>query len=178
MSTVRIWDLNSDYNAISVKRMTEKLSPDLQPAGPLTIRTARKKGFLIRKGKGKTLSNTLRKAIHHYLQQDDYVIFVADSNSPPLTHLQPQTSDSLIRHVEQVVQDNIFDGKVFLARGIQELKAWLPIVHKSLASRSTKWQEEWNSAVALFHDAFANTPENEVARDLDETLAEVRRERT
>ncbi|MDE0186127.1 MAG: hypothetical protein OXP71_11865 [Candidatus Poribacteria bacterium] len=178
MSTVRIWDLNSDYDAISVKRMTEKLSPDLQPAGPLTIRTAHKKGFLIRKGKGKTLSNTLRKAIHHYLEQDDYVIFVADSNSPTQTHPQPRASAYLINHIDQVVRDNIFDGKVFLARGVQELKAGLPIVHKFLGSRSSKWQEEWNSAVAPFHDAFANTPEDEVVQNLDETLAEVRRERT
>lgn len=176
MSTVRIWDLNSDYDAISVKRMTEKLPPDLQAVGPLSIRTAQKKGFLIRKGK--SLSNTLRQAIQLYLQQDDYVIFVADSHSPPQNHQQPRVSDSLISHVEQVVKDNIFDGKVFLARGVQELKAWLPIVHKFLGSRSAKWQEEWNSAVAPFHDAFANTLEDEVARDLDDTLAEVRRERT
>ena len=175
MSTVRIWDLNPDYDAISVKRMSEKLFTDFQH-GPLSIQTADKKGFLTRKGK--SLSNTLRKAIQLYLQQDDYVIFVADSNSPPLTHLQPQTSDSLISHVEQVVQDNIFDGKVFLARSVHELNAWLPIVQNSDEGDSTAWQKEWNSAVASFHDAFANTPEDEVVQDLDETLAEVRRERT
>lgn len=176
MSTVRIWDLNLDYDAISVKRMTEKLSPDLQPVGPQSIRTAQKKGFLIRKGR--SLNNTLRKAIQLYLQQDDYVIFVADPNSPPQTHQQPRVPDSLIGHVEQVVKDNIFDGKVFLARSVQELNAWLPITLKSFEGNSTAWQKEWNSAVASFHDAFSNTPEDEVARDLDETLAEVRRERT
>ena len=175
MSTVRIWDLNSDYDAMSVKRMTEEFLADSQP-GPLSVQTTDKKAFLIRKGR--SLSNTLRKAIQHYLQQDDYVIFVADSNSPPLTQRQPQESDSLIHHINQVVQDNIFDGKVFLARGVQELTAWLPIVHKSRAGDSTKWQEEWNSVITSFHDAFANTPEDEVVRDLDETLAEVRRERT
>lgn len=175
MSTVRIWDLNSNHDAISVKRMTEESLTDSQP-GRLSIQTTDKKAFLIRKGK--SLRNSLRKAIRHYLQQDDYVIFVADSNSPPLTHQQPQESDSLIHHIDQVVQDNIFDGKVFLARGVQELTAWLPIVHKSLAGRSTKWQKEWNSVITSFHDAFANTPEDEVVRDLDETLAEVRRERT
>lgn len=174
MSTVRIWDLNSNYDATSVKRMTDEFLPHLQ-LRPLSVYTTAKKGFLIRKGK--SLSNTLRKAIHHYLQQDDYVIFVADSNSPPQTHQQPRASDYLINHIDQVVRDNIFDGKVFLARGVPELKAWLPIVHKFLGSRSAKWQEEWNSAVAPFHHAFANTPEDEVVQDLDETLAEVRRER-
>jgi len=176
MSTVRIWDLNSDYDAISVKRMTEKLPPDLQPVGPLSIRTAQKKGFLIRNGKA--LSNTLRQAIQLYLQQDDYVIFVADSHSPPQKHQQPRVADSLISHVEQVVKDNIFDGKVFLARSVHELNAWLPIVQKSCEGDSTAWQKEWNSVVTSFHDAFANSTEDEVARDLDETLGEVRRERT
>ena len=57
----------------------------------------------------------------------------------------------------------------------RKLKSWLPIVHKSLEGGSTTWQEEWNSIVASFHDAFSGTPEDEVARDLDETLAEVRR---
>ena len=175
MSTVRIWDLNSNHDAMSVKRMTEKFLADSQP-GPLSVQTTDKKAFLNRKGK--SVSDALRKATKHYLLQDDYVIFVTDSNSPPLTHQQPQESDSLIHHIEQVVQDNIFDGKVFLARGVQELTAWLPIVHKSLAGRSTKWQEEWSSVITSFHDAFANTPQDEVARDLDETLAEVRRERT
>ena len=176
MSTVRIWDLNSDYDTISVKHMTEKFSTDLQPAGPLSIRTAYKKGFLIRKGK--SVSKTLRKAIHYYLQQDDFVIFVADFNSPPRNRLQLQVSDSLIHHIEQVVQNKIFGDKVFLARSVQELNAWLPIVQKSLTGRSMKWQEEWNSVITSFHGAFANTPEDEVARDLDETLAEVRRDRT
>lgn len=174
MSTIRIWDLNPDYDAISVKRMSEKFSTDFQH-GPLSIQTADKKGFLIRKGK--SLSNTLRQAIQLYLQQDDYVIFVVNSHSPPQTDQQPRVSDSLIGHVEQVVQDNIFDGKVFLARSVQELNAWLPIVHKSLAWSSMKWQDEWDSVIASFHDAFANTPEDEAARDLDGTLAEVRRER-
>ena len=53
-----------------------------------------------------------------------------------------------------------------------------PSDQKSHEGDPTAWQKEWNSVVAYFHDAFANTPEDEVARDLDETLAEVRRERT
>ncbi len=175
MSTIRIWAVNSDHDAKSVKRLAEKFLTDSQP-GHLSIQTADKKAFLVRKGK--SLSNALRKATQHYLNQDERVIFVADSRSPMQTHQQPQDSDSLIHHIEQVVHDNIFDGKAFLAQGVQELKAWLPIVHKSLEGGSTTWQEEWNSIVASFHDAFADTPEDEVARDLDETLAEVRRERT
>ena len=175
MSTVRIWAVKSDREAKAVRSVANKLVTDWQLSN-LSIQSAGRISSLVRKGI--SLSDALRKATQHYLKQDDYVIFVADSNSPPLTHQQPQESDSLIHHIDQVVQDNIFDGKVFLARSVQELTAWLPIVHKSLAGRSTKWQEEWNSVITSFHDAFANTPQDEVARDLDETLAEVRSERT
>ena len=174
MRTVRIWAVNSDYDAKSVKRVADKFLADWQPAH-LSFQTADKKAFLVRKGK--SLSDALRKATLHYLKQDERVIFVADSRSPMPTHQQPQESDSLIYHIEQVVHDEIFDGKAFLAQGVQELEAWLPIVHKSLAGSSTTWQGEWNSIVASFHDAFSDTPEDEVARDLDEALAEVRLER-
>lgn len=177
MSIVRIWDLNPHFDANAVKRTAYQVIRDSQ-LDNLFIQTVDKKAFLIRKGKGKTLSNTLRQAIQFFLQQDDYVIFVADPNSPPQTHQQPQVPDSLISHVEKVVKDNIFDGKVFLARGVHELNSWLPIVQKSGEGDSTVWQKEWNSVVAPFHDAFANTPEDEVVQDLDETLAEVRRDRT
>ena len=175
MSTIRIWAVNSDHDAKSVKRLAEKFLTDSQP-GHLSIQTADKKAFLVRKGK--SLSDALRKATQHYLKQDERVIFVTDSITRMPAHQQPQESDALIYHTEQVVRDNIFDGKVFLARGVHELKVWLPIVHKSLEGGSTTWQEEWNCIVASFHDAFADTPEEEVVRDLDETLAEVRREQT
>ncbi len=175
MSTVRIWDLNPHFDANAVKRTAYQVVRDSQ-LDNLFIQTVDKKAFLIRKGKA--LSNTLRQAIQLYLQQDDYVIFVADSHSPPQTDQQPRVSDSLISHVAQVVKDNIFDGRVFLARSVQELNAWLPITQKSFEGNSTAWQKEWNNIVTSFHDAFANTPENEVARDLDATLEEVRRERT
>ena len=40
------------------------------------------------------------------------------------------------------------------------------------------WQEEWDDIVAQFHDAFANTPEEEVVlQDIEEVLAEVRQQR-
>jgi GTP-dependent phosphoenolpyruvate carboxykinase len=50
-------------------------------------------------------------------------------------------------------------------------------LRKSLEMDSTTWQEEWENIVAYFHNAFADTPEDEVERDLDAALAEVRHER-
>ena len=47
-------------------------------------------------------------------------------------------------------------------------------LRKSLETDPTTWREEWESIVAHFHDAFADTPKDEVVRDLDAALAEVR----
>ena len=175
MSSVRIWAVKSDHDAKMVKCLADKLVTDSR-LGNLSIRTADKKAFLNRNGK--SLSDTLKKATQYYIEQDDCVIFVADLGPPMPTHQRPRESDSLIHHIEQIADDNRFAGKVFLAQGVQELKAWLPVACKSLGIDSTAWQEKWDSVVAPFHDAFANTPEEEVVRDLEEALAEVRRERT
>ena len=175
MSTVRIWAVKSDHDAKMVKRLADRLVTDSR-LGNLSIRTADKKAFLNRNGK--SLSDTLKKAIRHYLQQDDCVIFVADLGPPMPTHQQPKELDSLSDHIEQIVDDDRFAGRVFLAQGVQELKAWLSVVCKSLGIDSTAWQEEWDSVIGQFHDAFADTPEEEVMRDLEEALAEVRRERS
>ena len=174
MSSVRIWAVKSDHDYKMVKRLAEKLLTDSR-LGNLSVRTADRKAFLNRNGK--SVNDTLKKATQHYLEQDDRVIFVADLGPPMPIHQQQQDSDSLIRHVEQIVDDDRFVGRVFLAQGVHELKAWLSVVCKSLGIDSKAWQEEWDSVIAQFHDAFADTPEEEVMRDLEEALAEVRRER-
>ena len=171
MSSVRIWAVKSDHDYKMVKRLADKLLTDSR-LGNLSIRTADKKAFLNRNGK--SLSDTLRKAVQHYLEQDDCVIFVADLGPPMPTRQQHQESDSLIHHVQQIVDDDRFAGRAFLAQGVQELKAWLPVACKSLDVDLTAWQEAWDSAVAPFHRAFADTSEAEVMQDLEEALAEVR----
>lgn len=176
MSSVRIWAVKSDHDYKMVKRLADKLVTDSR-LGDLSVRTADRKAFLKRNGKDDAVGNTLEKATQHYLEQDDCVIFVADLGPPMPIHQQQQKSDSLIHHVERIIDDERFAGRVFLALGVQELKMWLSVVCKSLRIDSTAWQEEWDSVVAQLHDAFADTPEEEVARDLEEALAEVRRER-
>ena len=47
-----------------------------------------------------------------------------------------------------------------------------------LETDSDVWQEKWEKISAHFHEAFANTPEDEVKRDFDAALGEVRRERS
>ena len=47
-------------------------------------------------------------------------------------------------------------------------------LRKSLETAPTTWKAEWESVVAPFHNAFADTPEDEVEKDFDVALAEVR----
>ncbi len=47
-------------------------------------------------------------------------------------------------------------------------------LRKSLETDSTTWKEEWEGIVAHFHNAFADTSEDEVEKDLEATLAEIR----
>ena len=49
-------------------------------------------------------------------------------------------------------------------------------LRKSLEVDPRTWRKELESIVAHLHDAFAYTPEDEVVRDLDAVLAEVRHE--
>ena len=176
MPTVRIWTLEPDHDAKAIKRLANKLVTDLQ-LDSLSLQIADKKALLKYTKENDSLSNTLTMATQHCLQKDDCVIFVVDPSPPIPIHQRPEKSDSLIHLIEQIVDDDRFSGRVFLVQGAQELKAWLPVVCKSLGIDLTAWQEKWDSVVAPFHEAFADTPEEEVARDLEETLAEVRRER-
>ena len=72
----------------------------------------------------------------------------------------------------------------------------MPEVPEDKSAKATQWQsiisrfqteveserkrlrEEWDRAIAYFHNAFADIPEEEVRHHFEEALAEVRRERT
>jgi hypothetical protein len=62
-------------------------------------------------------------------------------------------------------------------RGIEEAKKNL-LIRKNQEMQPNSRNTRWRKAIAKFHDAFANTPEEEVERDLMEALAEVRREKS
>ena len=146
MPTVRIWTLEPDHDVKAIECLANKLVTDLQ-LDNLSIQTADQKAFLKYDRCNDALSDALTMATQHCLQEDDCVIFVVDP-SPPIPIHQQQKLDSLIHHVEQIIDDDRFAGRVFLAQGVQELKAWLPVVCKSLGLDLTVWQEEWDSVVA------------------------------
>ena len=175
MPSVRIWTLELDHDPKAIGRLANKLVTDLQ-LDSLSIQIADKNAFLKYAKENDSLSDTLTMVTRHCLQKDDCLIFVVDPSPPIPIHQRGEKSDSLIHHVEQIVDDDRFVGKVFLAQGVQELKAWLRVACKSLGLDLTVWQEKWDRVVTPFHEAFADTPEEEVRRDIEEALAEVRRE--
>ncbi len=138
MPTVRIWTLESDYDAKAVRCLANKLVTHLQ-LGNLSIQASGKKAVPRGKGAG------LMKATRNYLKQDACVIFVIDSDGPMSTHQRQQEPNSLINQIEQVVNDNSFAGKVFLARAVQELEAWLLIdclgIFCYFASQSPRYRQ-------------------------------------
>lgn len=171
MTVIRIWALGPFYDAETVKFLPDKLAKHLQMSH-LTIRTASNMELPCLNGKELPLS----EAVQHYLEQESCVIFLIDNYSSIDTAQRWREQKSLINQVEQVVSDSRFAGKVFRVHDFHELD--VAAVRKSLGPGLTTWDEEWERVLARFHEGFADTPEEEVLRDLEAALAEVRREQS
>ena len=117
MRTVRIWTLESNYDAKAVRCLAHKLVSYLQ-LGNLAIQT------VWRHPKG---GDALRRATQNFLKQDACVIFVIDKDGPMSDSQRRREPNSLINQIESVVRDNRFVGKAFLAQAVPELEAWLLI---------------------------------------------------
>ena len=126
MPSIRIWILESDYDAKAVKCLADKLVTHLQ-LDHLSIQASGKGAIPRRNRRGESSTGTLRTAVGNYLKQDACVIFVIDSDSPMSTHQRRQEPNSLFNQIDQVVADSSLSGKVFLAQAVQELEAWLLI---------------------------------------------------
>ena len=180
MLSVRVWNLQSDCDAKAV-RFLENEFLRFRQLGQLAVRTTGRSALRKCHRKGTPITDSLRKAIRHYLKQDDYIIFVIDSDQRGQLE-----SKSLVDQIRRVVKDGDFSDKVFFALDIQEngdaiSTQWQSIVSRfrtEVESERKRFREEWDKTIAHFHEIFADTPEEEVIRDFEEALAEVRRERT
>ncbi len=177
MLSVRIWNLQSDCDAKAVKFLENEFLRFRQ-LEYLAIRTAGRNALRRCHKKGTPVRDSLKRAIQHYLKQDDYIIFVVDSD-------QKQELTSLADEIRQIVKDCNLSNKVFFVADIQEGEfaaptQWHRIISRfrtEVESERKRLREEWDRAVAHFHNAFADMPEEEVMRHFEEALAEVRRER-
>ena len=180
MTSIRVWNLESDHDPQVVKFLEDEFV-NFRKLGELTIRTAGRSALRRCHRKGAPLKESLKSAIQYYLAQDDYVIFIVDSDQQHQGESIP-----LADQLRCVVKDYSLSNRVFFAPEVQEYNASTPIQWKSIVSRfhteveseHKRFQEKWDKTMERFHDAFADTPEEEVIRDFEEALAEVRRERT
>ncbi len=179
MISIRIWNLESDRDAKAVKFLENEFLRFRQ-LGDIAIRTAGRSALRKCHKKGAPITDNFKKAIQHYLKQDDYIIFVIDTDQK-----HQQESNSLVNQLRHVVKDCGFSDKVFFASDIQECDGFISTQWQSIISRfrteveseRKRFREEWDRTVAHFHNIFADIPEEEVIRDFEEALAEVRRER-
>ena len=180
MISVRVWNLESDRDARAVKFLENEFVRFRQ-LEYLAIRTVGNRVLRKCYREGVPITSSLRKAILHYLKQDNYIIFVIDADQQ-----RQQESKSLVKQLRYVVKNCNLSDKVFFVPDIQKSgfttsAQWQSIVSRFRAeveSERKRFREEWDRVTAHFHKAFADTPEEEVIRDFEEALAEVRRERT
>ena len=179
MISIRVWNLESDRDARVVKFLENEFIRFRQ-LRDIAIRTAGRSTLRKCHRKGTPISSSLRKAIGHYLKQDDYIIFIVDSDQQ-----RQHASKPLANEVKRIVKDCNLSDKVFFAPDIQKDESATPTQWQDIVSHfrfkvehdRKRFQEKWDKTIAHFHDAFADTPEEEVIRDFEEALAEVRRER-
>jgi len=178
MISIRIWNVESDNGTNAVEFLEDEFFKSRQ-LGHMAIRTVGRSALRKCHKKGAPLDDSLKKAIQLYLKQDDYIVFVTDSEKPK------SINQKLVNHIKHVVEDNDFTDKIYFAHDIPDGEStvhttWHGLVsdfRAEVESGRKQIQKEWDSTMASFHDAFADTPEEEVIRDFEEVLAEVRRER-
>ena len=179
MLSLRVWNLQSDSDAKAVNFLENEFLRFRQ-LGDIAIRTAGRSTLRKCHSKGTLLEGSLRRAIQHYLNQDGYIIFILGSDQQGQSE-----SKSLVEQVRRVVEDGDFSDKIFFLPDIQDCDGSIPTEWQHIVSRfrseveseRKRFREEWDRTVAHFHNAFADTPEEEVLRHFEEALAEVRRER-
>ena len=121
MTSIRIWTVESDYNAEALKSLTDSLIINLK-LDDLSIQTVDSKAFLRSNGSGEFVNGELKKAIRYYLKQDDYVILFADSQKLVSARPTSRKAGALIEQIKQIIADPDFSGTVFFASGVESLK--------------------------------------------------------
>ena len=162
MRTVRIWALESDYDAKAIECLANKLKSFLQlgdlriemsGASTLTEFQARSRKLAPRRARRTgTSESLLSQATHNYLKHEICVIFVIDQDSPSSLHQRRQEPNSLINQIESVMNERGLAGKVFLVLAVQELEAWLLVdclgIFCYFASQRTQYRENCRQKVS------------------------------
>ena len=172
MTTIRIWTLESDYDAKAVECLANKLVTHLQ-LGSLCIKSSGKKALPKRTRTGAALNNVLRRATEIYLEEDSCVIFVIDSDGPMSLNQRQKEPNSLINQIEAVTNEQSLSSKVFLVHAVQELEAWLLIdclgIFCYFASRRAQYREDCRGRVSA-NQIFARLVRNQQKGDTEKIV--------
>ena len=150
MKRVRIWTLESDHDAETVKCLACKLVSFLKLDG-FSIQSSGRNSVPKPRRRGTSNSN-LKGAVQNYLKEDACVIFVIDSDSPMSSYQRSLESNSLLNQVYSVLGDKSLEGRVFLSQAVQEIESWLLVdclgVFCFFASRRKQFKDDCRGKVS------------------------------
>ena len=177
MISVRIWNLESNSDAKAVEFLENEFVR-FRKLGYLAIRKTGKSALRKCHTKSEISTTKLSKAIQYYLNQDDYIIFVVNSDNPSSDYQEQLELKPLVSQISRVVKVWNFSDKVVFTPEIQEPQSlvntqWKGIVSEFLAEVENdrkKFQERWSKTMERFDDVFANTSVDRLTNDLDAAI--------
>ena len=122
MLSARVWNLESDYDTQAVKFLENEFVKFRQ-LGQLAIRTTGRRALRKCHKMGKPSSSYLSQAIRHYLNQDDYIIFIFNSEIPAPDYQGGRELNSLANQLRRVTKIWDFSNKVIFAPEIQDFQS-------------------------------------------------------
>ena len=177
MISVRVWNLESNSDAKAVEFLENEFVR-FRKLGYLALRKTGKSALRKCHTKSEISITKLSKAIQHYLNQDDYIIFVVNSDDPSTDYQEQLELKPLVSQIRRVVKVWNFSDKVVFTPEIQEPQSlvntqWKGIVSEFLAEVGNdrkKLQEKWGKTMERFDDVFANTSVDRLTNDLDTAI--------
>ena len=177
MLSTRVWNLESDYDTQAVKFLEDEFVKFRQ-IGQLAIRTTGRSALRKCHKMGKPSSSYLSQAIRHYLNQDDYIIFIFNNEIPGPDYQGGQELNPLADQLRRVTKIWNFSNKVIFAPEIQEFRSpvaawWEKIVSDFPAETEgdqKQFREGWDNIMTRIHDIFENTSDDKLTNDLDAAI--------
>ena len=177
MLSARVWNLESDYDTQVVKFLEDEFVKFRQ-LGQLTIRTTGRRALRKCHKMGKPSSNCLSRTIRHYLNQDDYIIFLLNSEIPGPDYQERRELNPLVDQLRRVTKIWNFSDKVIFAPEIQEFRSpvaawWEQLVSDfpaEIEGDQKQFREEWDKIMTRIHDIFENTSDDKLTSDLNAAI--------
>ena len=124
MPKVRIWALESRYDCRVVECLANKLVTHCG-LNRVTIRSSGHSAVPRPRSSDNSSNFGLKRAVLDYLRDDDFIVFVIDTDGPITRHQRLQEPNSLINQINRVLDDSSVRGRVYLTEATHEIESWL-----------------------------------------------------